>query len=287
MALRRWLMALAAPLLGGSAVAQQADGPADDPLVVTGVTSALGGGGFKIDDRDNPDAWTYSVHLIVWRQGKGSPQRILLRLEKALPSQAALSRWMEKVPSGKTVSVRLAAPPKRDGSRYLAQIADYLGQTGDAELAAIAEPMLRPAPFVHPRLGRFTPWERIPTIFEGKSSWRGQPVKLILESEGEGTLDDRAANMLTLLAESERWHAAVEARIIAELYDTWVENWRKEGEPLLSRPEWLSRMRLESITLSEQGGITFDFDDGDLFWGHTIQASGSQSEGITDASIYG
>ena len=46
-------------------------------------------------------------------------------------------------------------------------------------------------------------------------------------------------------------------------------------------------MRLTSINTYPEGGFEFWHDDGDLFWGHYIQVSGSLDEGLTSADIPG
>ncbi len=54
-----------------------------------------------------------------------------------------------------------------------------------------------------------------------------------------------------------------------------------------SAREFLSKMRLESISVDEYGDLTFWHNDGDLFWGHAIQISGNLSEGLKGADIPG
>jgi hypothetical protein len=46
-------------------------------------------------------------------------------------------------------------------------------------------------------------------------------------------------------------------------------------------------MKLESITVHPDGRFEFWFDDGDLFWGHSIAVRGSLAEGPTEASVEG
>jgi hypothetical protein len=55
----------------------------------------------------------------------------------------------------------------------------------------------------------------------------------------------------------------------------------------LSAEEFGSRMTLTSITIEETGSFEFWHDDGDLFWGHSIQISADVANGPTDADIPG
>jgi hypothetical protein len=55
----------------------------------------------------------------------------------------------------------------------------------------------------------------------------------------------------------------------------------------MSAADFLSKMSLESISLDEDGGLTFWHNDGDLFWGHAIQISGNLTDGLKSADIPG
>jgi len=44
---------------------------------------------------------------------------------------------------------------------------------------------------------------------------------------------------------------------------------------------------LSSITVHPQGTFEFWYDDGDLFWGHSIMISGSIEKGLREAGIHG
>jgi hypothetical protein len=282
MGLRRWLLAVTAPISGGSKT-DEPSGKTHDPLIVTGMTSASGASGFMFESA----SWSLALHLIVWRQASQAPILTELRLEKKLPSEAALQLWMQEIRPGTLVRMRLASPPQLQGSRFEAELAQYVGRAEDLEIATLAEPMLSPPPFSHPQLGVFLAEPRIPDLFKGKVNWGGREVVLQLDVKGTGSLVDRAAAMLHLLADPARWIAEIENRIYEDYHQIWHDSWRDENEPELSRMEWLARLRLESITIAEQGNFSSDFSDGGLFWGHGIFASGSIDEGILHSQMWG
>lgn len=202
-----------------------------------------------------------------------------------MPSETALQRWTESMPAGKTVRFQLCAAPQYNDIRLIADLYDYLGRVDDAELAALADPILHPPPYVHPVLGRFDAIVEIPKVFEGKVEWRGRRVGLTLDPGRNGTLDDCAATMIELLAHADRWQAMVGVGIYDHLYDLWDSTWREEGKPSLLRGDWLAHLRLMSISVSEDKHVTFEYHDGDLFWGHHISAFGSLEGGLIGASI--
>ena len=72
-----------------------------------------------------------------------------------------------------------------------------------------------------------------------------------------------------------------------ELLPLKNETWLEEGESPFSAEKFKSRMMLQSISIYPNGDIEFWHDDGDLFWGHSIQISGSLDEGLSEADIPG
>lgn len=90
-----------------------------------------------------------------------------------------------------------------------------------------------------------------------------------------------------LWSEARNWHARACSRAVEDLLDLKNGEWLEEGEPRLDAAGFRDRMTLKTIEVSDEGDMEFWFDDGDLFWGHMIQVSGSRSEGLTDADICG
>jgi len=46
-------------------------------------------------------------------------------------------------------------------------------------------------------------------------------------------------------------------------------------------------MKPESIIIREDGGFDFWYEDGDLFWGHSIEVCGNFDDGFRDAAFHG
>lgn len=55
----------------------------------------------------------------------------------------------------------------------------------------------------------------------------------------------------------------------------------------MSDVEFIRKIKLESITVREDGHFDFWFEDGDIFWGHSIMVRGDQERGFFDASFHG
>jgi hypothetical protein len=64
-------------------------------------------------------------------------------------------------------------------------------------------------------------------------------------------------------------------------------SWLNEGELPMSEAQFMRKMKLESITVEEDGSFDFWFEDGDIFWGHSIEVRGDQERGFFDAGFHG
>ena len=96
---------------------------------------------------------------------------------------------------------------------------------------------------------------------------------------------------VAILSEQAQWIAAsrsqIEDSIIGELLELKNSTWLEEGQKSVSRAQFLKAIVLTDITFRSDGSFEMYFDDGDLFFGHTILLSGSKDKGIDSATIAG
>ena len=79
---------------------------------------------------------------------------------------------------------------------------------------------------------------------------------------------------------------AVAVRDLLKLKNSaWLDT--DEGETELSAAQFSAKIECESVNISDDEDITFYYNDGDLFLGHSIQISATISDGPTDAQIVG
>ncbi|KTE17760.1 DUF2262 domain-containing protein [Sphingopyxis sp. H115] len=139
--------------------------------------------------------------------------------------------------------------------------------------------------FSHEVLGKFAPVADLAGYVEGRGNWCGRNAILILSNDG-GTYDQASVNALALLDKDRLWAAEFNDRIYEKLFKTWAENWNEEdGE--ISRQDWLARIGVSRIEATASGYFTIYYDDGDLFWGHSIEVWGSFERGVLDVKIVG
>ena len=71
------------------------------------------------------------------------------------------------------------------------------------------------------------------------------------------------------------------------LYPTWMEADWSGDSPVLPVETWCGRLSLKVISLTPAGDIEFEFDDGNLFWGHWVVVDADFDGTFLDARMDG
>lgn len=73
--------------------------------------------------------------------------------------------------------------------------------------------------------------------------------------------------------------------IAEDLLTIHNETWNEES--ITSKSEFINRIKLEGILFFCDGNAELYYNDGDLFWGHTIVVSINENGQYQDSQIYG
>ena len=119
-------------------------------------------------------------------------------------------------------------------------------------------------------LGRFTLDRRV-NWFEADVDWLGQTVRLSFDWDEDEAMEDSLRTAKALMADQEEWNRRVLARASEDLLELKNDSWLEE----------------ESIEVRPDGEFCFWFEDGDLFWGHSITVEGTLEGGPEQADIQG
>ncbi len=123
------------------------------------------------------------------------------------------------------------------------------------------------SPIDHPVLGRFT-YDPSPHWYEGRAMAGSVPIAIYVPIEDEETPALDA--VVPVVANLDRLRAEAEAHAAAGLLAPKNEAWLDEGEAEETEESFRAKLRLESVSVEPDGAATFSFDDGGLFWGHTV-----------------
>ena len=123
--------------------------------------------------------------------------------------------------------------------------------------------------------------------YTGTANWQGTVVDLHLSLDDAQSLQQVLPVAHALWHDGPAWDARLRARSIARLLELKNNSWLEEDELPLSASDFSARMTLLSVTFHAGGSFDFLYHDGDLFWGHAIELSGSLEDGVTHAEIVG
>jgi hypothetical protein len=156
----------------------------------------------------------------------------------------------------------------------------------DNELLAIGKQLRKPL-VVSTRMFGDLVLNRKLNWFEGEANWNGGPIDLQFKTDSSGSIDTALKTAEALWSNQSRWKREVDGFAVKELLAIKNDAWLGEDELPLTADEFIGRMELMSISFSGDGSFEFWHDDGDLFWGHSIQVCGNLKDGLTNADIPG
>ena len=255
------------------------------PVVeILGVLDASGvGGGWSQGDT----RWTLSFSFAAWRIAGGPlrKQELVVR-RKVWEKEIEKYQKLVKPDVVNRIRARVVEKPG-DWPGPQALLEKVLGrEKKDAELNAEIERLQQPVKLKDKQFGTFTLDRRV-NWFEGKTTWNGRKVRLSLSADEPGDVEKSLEAARKLWRAQPSWQAKVLAYAVKKLLPLKNDNWLDDDQQPLSAAQFQKRMKLESITVGPDGSFEFWHDDGDLFYGHSIQISGSFAKGLFDADIPG
>lgn len=126
------------------------------------------------------------------------------------------------------------------------------------------------------------------SMFQGEGEWNAQKAEILLDTDGHD--DKRADKALTVFRRLQEDAAAWDKkarRYAAEQLLSCAIEWQDEDEDELCADEFIRRIRIESVNVSQDGEFELYYDDGDIFAGHVIIVSGNMEKGLYDAQFAG
>lgn len=156
----------------------------------------------------------------------------------------------------------------------------------DEALEAIAAEIQKPVIFPTERFGDLV-LDRSIDWFEAKTKWNGKTIRVTFPVDGEAPSEDALKTAEALWSDEVKWKERIEQYAVKELLELKNDTWLGDDESEFTAKQFIATMTLKSISISTDGEFEFWFDDGDLFWGHSIMVSGNLKDGPTDAGIHG
>lgn len=244
------------------------------PIAVTGVVPAHGAA--LVRTRGCPAEEV--VVFYVWRVGEGPLETGNLRLVQESIGDSPPFGSLRRFPPGSVISTeaRLA----RADDETFGVVAGHIELVEPDK--AFAEALdLRKSPLTHHdvNLGTLTVDDLLGWV--GQAEWLGRSCEFSIDH-----LDDLTVAH-ALWRDQQRWNADAINFATERLLGLKNNDWLGEDEEPISRAEFGKRLSLNSIAIEAGEEFVLSFDDGNLFWGHTITVQGSLRDGLTDVGLAG
>jgi hypothetical protein len=254
------------------------------PLVdVFGVLSASGvNGSWSQGDT----LWTLLFGFASWRI-RGGPLQTQELIVRRKVREKEIQKYRNLVKPKVVTRIRARVVEDSVFGRPEALLVRVVGRDkSDAALNADVNRLQQPVRIKDKTFGTFT-LDRSVDGYEGRAAWNGQRVRLSLSAHEPADVERALQVARTLWRAQKTWRAKVLAYAVKQLLPLKNDNWLGDDERPLTAKQFQARMKLESITVSPDGSFEFWHDDGDLFWGHSIQIMGSLAKGLYHADIPG
>lgn len=143
----------------------------------------------------------------------------------------------------------------------------------------------------HPQLGTLEIGEESGV---GTLSFDCRSIPLIIELD-DITLDDVLAFAAIIASSLETYDRISKEIITTDLLDTYNSGWNEYDEvqddgttksvinPMLSSTEFKTRFVLSSVTITGDSSVDLRYDDGGLFWGHSVFVESLDGADFTNA----
>ncbi len=254
---------------------------------IVGVVDPSGGGVVRVRSGDETE-WTLVACLCPWRIAGQAMKESKLHLELKADA-ATLDETQNALKVHDVVRLRAQIIEDASGQRADGLLKVVIGtETRDEELSAQALARQKPVTFTDDLLGEFT-LNRSVGWFGGKPLWMGKRIRLSLSVDTSVNADAFLKTAHLIWSAQKEWDQRARAVAVRDLLklknSAWLDT--DEGETELSAAQFSAKIECESVNISDDEDITFYYNDGDLFLGHSIQISATISDGPTDAQIVG
>jgi hypothetical protein len=251
------------------------------PIIdILGIIGPTGSAGVRLPEKD----WTLTFKLSAWKKIDGEITTQELTIRKPV-SHDELKSLMKELRPYEIVHLQARVPMENGFGTLQGVLVQIVRKNfADVDLDRCRVEIQKPVVYRDERLGEFILDRRI-GWFEGAINWGPDQIKLHLKPVQQNL--ERCLKTAYALYDSQNtWTQRAAEIAVTKLLPIKNESWLQDDEESLSAEQFLSRMQLESITVGPEN-IELWYNDGDLFWGHSIRVSGSLSEGPTFAGIEG
>ena len=251
------------------------------------ILAVTGAGGFGGSRPQENGPWLAVLELTAWKEEDSQEPAHREKTQLVALADDKLMEYLRRRVRGDSV-FQIMVRPSEDGKQFL--MTELPQPEIDPEMKAILEEQKKPVSIWVPELGTFT-LNRLVNWFEAEVEWLGQPARLDIDREEDW--DACVEKAKALMADQKGWDEKVRsfaADQLLEQANDWAQDaaGNEDGEPEeITREQFMERMELDAVQISADGRFEFWFNDGEMFWGHSIHVAGSLDQGPESAQMEG
>lgn len=142
------------------------------------------------------------------------------------------------------------------------------------------------SPILDDILGRLE-WDDNIRWYTGRLSLGSESIAVSLIPDKDGNPDSAFSRARSVVARYRQYADRAKDFAVTSLLGLKNGDWLAEDEPDVTPSEFASRITVRSITFRADGSVSWWFDDGDLFLGHSIEVAMKPDDGFGSAVISG
>lgn len=121
---------------------------------------------------------------------------------------------------------------------------------------------------------------------KGGFIWGGRSVSISVEPD-EATLEDALAFATRLLENFEDFVRRSKAELLKECFAMYNDDWRREGDPVLTVQEFLGNFHLTAINILGDKSADFFYNESGMFGNHCMIPQIFDGENFDGVMMYG
>jgi len=253
------------------------------PVVeLTGIVDASGVSAAKSRGQE---LWSLLLSFAAWRIGDGPLRTVCLTIRRRVNDEE-LEQFESEIDAEAVIRIRARVAEDNVYGVAQAYLEEFTGLvTDDTPLNAQLADLQKPKTFDDDQFGTFT-FDRTVSWYAADVEWGGEEIQLTLNATDPEEIAACLEAARELWANESSWKARIEDYAVQELLPLKNDAWLGE-ETEFTPDAFKQKMTLQSISIHPDGEFDFWHDDGDLFWGHSIQIGGNLSEGPNSADVPG
>ncbi|WP_042161473.1 DUF2262 domain-containing protein [Paenibacillus gorillae] len=252
----------------------------DEIIEVAVVTGANGVGAGK---GGGAVMWHASIDLIAWKNLSSDEPASYEKLQLSwIVEDGGLEQFRKILDKD-----RISKLEVRRGKDSLMLVKVLEAHYADQELDGFLKESLKPVFYHDEVLGEFS-YERDLDWFKKDVLWGGQNGSLYIHKDSDKNISSALKTACVLIKDEETWSEKVKEYAADEMLDLaneWLEDDGEAEIDTITKEMFVKRMEFSSISVYADGSFEMFFDDGDMFWGHSIIVAGNINGQMESAHI--